>query len=107
MSFDLLAATAELSEGELIDGLEGATVMGRGAVAEERFAVVLEHARNAIAFERDEERAMLEFRKHLGWYTKGLPDGRTLRQELFTVKRLADAEALLQDYAARTELVAA
>src|SRR5690606_14535244 len=32
----------------------------------ERFSIVLEHARNAIAFERDEQRAMIEFRKHLG-----------------------------------------
>jgi tRNA-dihydrouridine synthase B len=35
-----------------------------------RFDVVLEHARNAIAFGGGEEVAMLEFRKHLGWYTK-------------------------------------
>ena len=73
----------------------------------ERFEVVLEHARNAIAFERDENRAMLEFRKHLAWYTKGLPDGRTLRQELFTVTRLAEAEAMLRDYMERLEPVAA
>ena len=71
----------------------------------ERFAIVLEHARNAIAFETDEARAMLEFRKHLGWYTKGLPDGRRLREELFQVRSLADArdslERYLQDATAR------
>src|SRR5512142_2428031 len=60
---------------------------------QERFAIMLEHARNAIAFERDETRAMLDFRKHLGWYTKGLPGGKTLRQELFQVRSLADVEA--------------
>ncbi len=65
---------------------------------EERFAIVLEHARNAIAFEEDEHRAMLEFRKHLGWYTKGLPGGRTLRHELFQVTRLEEAAALLERY---------
>ncbi|MBI4410644.1 MAG: tRNA dihydrouridine synthase DusB [Gemmatimonadetes bacterium] len=75
--------------------------------APERFRVVLEHARNAIAFERDEERAMIEFRKHLGWYTKGLPDGRVLRQRLFQVRRLAEAERLLQAYLAQAERVAA
>ena len=73
----------------------------------ERFAIVLEHARNAIAFEADETRAMLEFRKHLGWYTKGLHGGRDLRQELFTVKRLAEAEAMLEGYLAALEPVAA
>ncbi|MGH7507258.1 MAG: tRNA dihydrouridine synthase DusB [Longimicrobiales bacterium] len=72
-----------------------------------RFEVVLEHARNAIAFERDEERAMLEFRKHLGWYTKGLPDGKRLREELFRVRRLAEAEALLEGYRAGSARAAA
>jgi nifR3 family TIM-barrel protein len=72
-----------------------------------RFAIVLEHARNAIAFERDEERAMLEFRKHLGWYTKGLPEGKRLREELFRVRRLDEAEALLEGYRAASQRVAA
>ncbi len=75
--------------------------------AEERFRIVLEHARNAIAFEADETRAMIEFRKHLGWYTKGLPDGKSLRQELFQVTGLHEAEALLESYLLRTEALAA
>ncbi|HEX6070639.1 MAG TPA: tRNA dihydrouridine synthase DusB, partial [Longimicrobiaceae bacterium] len=63
-----------------------------------RFRIVREHARLAIAHERDEEKAMIEFRKHLGWYTKGLPNGRVLRQELFEVTRLEEADALLRRY---------
>jgi nifR3 family TIM-barrel protein len=73
----------------------------------ERFAVVLEHARNAVAFEQDEVRAMVEFRKHLGWYTKGLPAGRSLREELFRVASVAQAEAVLRRYQEQHELVAA
>ena len=73
---------------------------------EERFEVVIEHARNAVAFEKDEELAMREFRKHLGWYTKGLPDGRTLRQKLFQVKRLEEAQELLESYRERYALAA-
>jgi tRNA-dihydrouridine synthase B len=69
---------------------------------EERFRIVREHARLAIAFERDEEKAMIDFRKHLGWYTKGLPNGRQLRQELFDVTRLAQAEELLERYQEET-----
>jgi nifR3 family TIM-barrel protein len=65
---------------------------------EERFQIVLEHARNAIEFERDEALAMVEFRKHLGWYTKGLPDGRTLRQRLFAVRSLEEAREILESY---------
>ena len=64
----------------------------------EKFEIVREHARLAIAWEEDEGKAMLEFRKHLGWYTKGLPNGRILRQELFAVERLQQAEALLDGY---------
>ena len=74
----------------------------------ERFAIVLEHARNAIAFRHEvaaergggstEEHAMREFRKHLGWYTKGLPNGKALREELFAVTTLAEAERCLERY---------
>ena len=65
---------------------------------EERFRIVREHARLAIAFEKNEEKAMIEFRKHLGWYTKGLPNGRLLRQQLFEVTSLAEADELLGSY---------
>jgi len=65
---------------------------------EERFGICLEHARNAIAFERNPERAIIDFRKHLGWYTKGLPDGRRLRTELFHAETLEDVERLLHGY---------
>ncbi|HEU0302645.1 MAG TPA: tRNA dihydrouridine synthase DusB [Longimicrobium sp.] len=75
--------------------------------AAERFRIVIEHARLAIAWEADEEKAMIEFRKHLGWYTKGLPNGRYLRQELFAVTRLEEAEALLEGYLAQYEGVPA
>jgi tRNA-dihydrouridine synthase B len=72
-----------------------------------RFRIVREHARLAIAHERDEEKAMIEFRKHLGWYTKGLPNGRVLRQELFEVTRLQEADELLQRYQEQDMSVAA
>ena len=65
---------------------------------EERFRTVLTHARLALDFEPDEEKAMIEFRKHLGWYTKGLPNGRQLRQDLFAVTTLEEAEMLLEGY---------
>jgi nifR3 family TIM-barrel protein len=64
----------------------------------ERFDICLEHARNAIEFETNPERAIIDFRKHLGWYTKGLPDGRRLRIELFQATELGDVERLLEGY---------
>jgi tRNA-dihydrouridine synthase B len=72
----------------------------------ERFEIVIEHARNSVAFGGDETRAMIEFRKHLGWYTKGLPDGKKLRQDLFAVTSLAEAQALLEGYAERAMVLA-
>ena len=65
---------------------------------EERFRICSRHAWNAIAFERDAERAIVEFRKHLGWYTRGLPGGSRLRQELFAVRTLAEIEERLEAY---------
>ena len=86
--------------------LEGRPVPAEPEAAE-RFAIVLEHARNAVAFETDEAKAMLEFRKHLGWYTKGLPDGRRLREELFQVCSLDDAQAILERYLESSTALAA
>jgi nifR3 family TIM-barrel protein len=73
---------------------------------DERFAICLEHARNAIAFESNPERAIIDFRKHLGWYTKGLPDGRRLRTELFQAVSLQDVERLLEAYQAEQRVLA-
>jgi tRNA-dihydrouridine synthase B len=72
---------------------------------ERRFEVVLDHARASIAFKESadgahEELAMREFRKHLGWYTKGLPNGKSLREELFRVSSLQQAESVLEGYLA-------
>jgi nifR3 family TIM-barrel protein len=65
---------------------------------EERFRICLEHARNAIAFEQNPERAIIDFRKHLGWYTRGVPEGRRLRAELFQATSLEHVEELLEGY---------
>jgi nifR3 family TIM-barrel protein len=86
--------------------LAGKPIPARPGVAE-RFAIVLEHARNAIRFEADEEHALLDFRKHLAWYTKGLPRGRELREDLFRVRRLVEVERLLEAYAGSWEPAAA
>jgi nifR3 family TIM-barrel protein len=86
--------------------LDGKPIPADPEVAE-RFAIVREHARLAIAFERQEEKAMIEFRKHLGWYTKGLPNGRILRQELFEVRSLAEVDTLLERYQSDLTAIAA
>ncbi|GMR13315.1 MAG: tRNA dihydrouridine synthase DusB [Gemmatimonadota bacterium] len=64
----------------------------------ERFRICIEHARNAISFGGEEKWAVMSFRKHLGWYTKGLPDGASLRSELFSVTSLDEIQILLNAY---------
>ena len=64
----------------------------------ERFAVALEHARLALRLQGDTRKTVIEFRKHLGWYTKGLHGASDLRQRLFQVESIAEAEAIFLDY---------
>ena len=64
----------------------------------ERFRVCLRHARNSIEFGGNPKKAAVEFRKHLGWYTKGIAAGKKLRGELFQVTSLEEMEELLEGY---------
>ena len=66
--------------------------------AAERFAVALQHARLAIRLQGDTRKTVLEFRKHLGWYTKGLHGASDLRQRLFAIESIAEAESIFLDY---------
>jgi tRNA-dihydrouridine synthase B len=66
--------------------------------AAERFSVALEHARLALRLQGDSRKTVLEFRKHLGWYTRGLPGSSSLRERLFQVESMAEAEAIFLDY---------
>jgi len=65
---------------------------------EERFAVALDHARMVQGYEVDPEGAAIEFRKHLGWYVKGLPHSADLRKRLHQVNTFAEVEGIFGDY---------
>ena len=65
---------------------------------EERFSVALEHARLALRLQGDTRKTALEFRKHFGWYTKGLPGASELRQRLFAIESMAEAEEIFSEY---------
>ncbi len=65
---------------------------------EERFAIAIEHARMAEAFEVDPRGAAIEFRKHLGWYVKGIPGSADLRRKLHQVESLREVEDILGHY---------
>jgi len=56
----------------------------------ERLETAERHLELAVLF-KGEERALLEMRKHLAWYTKGLPKAAQIREE---VNRVKDIKAL-------------
>jgi nifR3 family TIM-barrel protein len=66
--------------------------------AAERFAVALEHARLQLEVQGDDRRTAVEFRKHLGWYTRGLPGAADLRRTLYAVESMAEVERIFQAY---------
>src|SRR3954465_13041689 len=67
---------------------------------EERFAIALRHARLVMAYETDPRGAAIEFRKHLGWYSKGIHGGAELRKKLFAVTSFAEGEGIFAEYLA-------
>ncbi len=80
----------------LIDG----TPMPATPTVPERFAAALEHARMVQEYEADLIGAALEFRKHLGWYVKGLPGSADLRRRLHAVNSFDEVEGIFRDYLA-------
>jgi len=74
---------------------------------EERFATALEHARVSLELEGDTPRTVLEFRKHLGWYVRGLPGAAQLRERLHHVESLGEVERIFSGYLATGDVFAA
>ena len=70
--------------------------------AEARFTTALEHARLALRLQGDSRKTALEFRKHFGWYTKGVPGDAGLRERLFQIDSMQQAEAIFSAYLAAT-----
>ncbi|HEX8945894.1 MAG TPA: tRNA dihydrouridine synthase DusB [Gemmatimonadaceae bacterium] len=65
---------------------------------EDRFSVALDHAHMAADYEPDRRGAAIEFRKHLGWYVKGLPGSAELRKKLHAVTSLGEVEGIFDEY---------
>ena len=79
------------------DILDGRPMRATPAV-EDRFRIALDHARMAEDYEADPRGAAIEFRKHLGWYVKGLPGSSDLRRQLHAVDSIAEVEGIFADY---------
>ncbi len=78
----------------LLDGRPALAAPG----ASERFAVALRHAKLATSIQGDDRQTAVEFRKHLGWYVKGLPGASDLRRELHQVESMAAVEQIFLEY---------
>jgi nifR3 family TIM-barrel protein len=68
---------------------------------ERKFEVAMEHARMAESYEHDPRGAAIEFRKHLGWYVKGLPGSAELRKKLHAVDSFSEIEDIFAGYLER------
>ncbi|NJQ08637.1 tRNA dihydrouridine synthase DusB [Streptomyces lonarensis] len=58
-------------------------------------ATMLRHATLLGEWLEDESRGVIDFRKHVAWYTKGFPVGSDLRRSLATAASLAELAELL------------
>ncbi len=65
-----------------------------------RFAAALDHARMVQEYEQDPPGAAIEFRKHLGWYVRGLPGSAALRKRLHAVESFDEVEGIFGAYLA-------
>src|SRR3982750_886485 len=70
---------------------------------EERCVIALDPARMVMEYETDPRGAAIEFRKHLGWYAKGLHAGAELRKKLYAVTSFGEVEGIFADYLANRE----
>ncbi len=78
----------------LLDG----TPMPATPTVAERFEAALEHARMVQEYEHDPTGAALEFRKHLGWYVRGLANSAALRRRLHAVNSFGEVEGIFREY---------
>ena len=62
--------------------------------------MAIAHARLVAEYEVDPRGAAIEFRKHLGWYVKGLADSAEMRRRLYAVESLSEVEGIFADYLA-------
>jgi tRNA-dihydrouridine synthase len=74
--------------------------------AAERFEIARRHKDLLLEHCGDSKTVACEFRKHLGWYTKGLGNSAGLRARLHQIEKLADIEPILDDYLKAMETAA-
>ncbi|TMU94768.1 tRNA dihydrouridine synthase DusB [Streptomyces sp. DASNCL29] len=107
--FGDLVAAFEPGDGASLPG-PGSSVSGPGAsgsgsgtpgyarpTLKEVAAVMRRHAELLAEWLEDEERGVIDFRKHVAWYTKGFSVGSEMRKRLAITSSLAELDALLAE----------
>ncbi|MGW5448576.1 tRNA dihydrouridine synthase DusB [Streptomyces asiaticus] len=107
--FGDLVAAFEPGDGASVSG-DGASVAGPGSsvsgsgapgyarpTLKEVAAVMRRHAELLAEWLEDEERGVIDFRKHVAWYTKGFSVGSEMRKRLAITSSLAELDALLAE----------
>ncbi|MDT0345251.1 tRNA dihydrouridine synthase DusB [Streptomyces litchfieldiae] len=84
--------------GDLVAAFDGTGPEGYARPSlREVAAVMLRHARLLGEWLGDEARGVIDFRKHVAWYTKGFSVGSQARQRLAVATSLAELEGLLAE----------
>lgn len=79
-------------------GIGGESCAGDAMSLDQRFAVLLDHARQFQAL--CGQSRFHRMRKHLGWYCKGFPHAAALRARMFRVSSVDELERVIADYRA-------
>lgn len=82
--------------GDLVAAFEGGGAPARPTLGEVA-AVMRRHAELLAEWLEDEERGVIDFRKHVAWYTKGFSVGSEMRKRLAITSSLAELDALLAE----------
>ncbi|WP_419994784.1 tRNA dihydrouridine synthase DusB [Streptomyces boninensis] len=80
--------------GDLVAAFEGTGAYARPTLKEVA-VVMLRHAELLGEWIGDETRGVIDFRKHVPWYTKGFSVGKEVRHRLAMASTLAEMDALL------------
>ena len=80
--------------GDLVAAFEGSDERARPTLGEVA-RVMLRHATLLGEWLGDEARGVIDFRKHVSWYTKGFPVGSEVRRQLAVASSVAELAALL------------
>lgn len=82
-------------------GTGEATDLGLAMPQEERFAILVDHARQFQALFGQKQ--FYRMRKHLGWYCKGFPHAASLRAHMVRVSSVDELNQVLADFQGRAQ----